>query len=400
MRLTLVKLSNLRALLVIRAVSIGLVLAVLCAASAPRVHAAQRRVHHRATSPSANHRHAASKGAHSGGSASTHIKTSSIAHRRTVHHRATIVRARMPVRRYSWMKNGATRSRRGSAVVEARETSAGSAETQQRSNLSAQRTSVVAGEIADPADSNTASPQDAADQIAAAELPAAPHAELHAAAVPDPFLSKNIVKMAPLRGSLESLIRQNEKTNADNLERIEDDADLEARITNGQLVRVPESSGLAVNPSLPEDRRYCRPWTASFLKDLSKAHETQFHRSFEVSSAVRTVAYQKHLMRTNGNAAPAEGDVASPHLTGATIDIAKRGLTRSELYWMRNRLQALQDQGKIDVEEEFRQSCFHITVYKSYVGAGPARKPNPHTLQTPEDDESPAAPADQPVHPA
>ena len=31
----------------------------------------------------------------------------------------------------------------------------------------------------------------------------------------------------------------------------------------------------------------------------------------------------------------------------------------------------LQTAGKIDVEEEFKQSCFHITVYKSYV---PARK--------------------------
>jgi Family of unknown function (DUF5715) len=307
----------------------------------------------------------------------------------------------MPVRRYSWMKNAgaSTRAARRPVAAEANEASAGSLESQQRSNLSAPQTSVAEGEVSDPADTNTASPQDAANQIAAAEMPAAPHAELRAAG-PDPFLNKNIVKMAPLRGSLESLIRQNEKTNADNLERIEDDADLEARITQGQLVRVPESSALAVNPSLPEDRRYCRPWTATFLKDLSKAHETQFHRAFEVSSAVRTVAYQKHLMRTNGNAAPAEGDIASPHLTGATIDIAKRGLTRSELYWMRNRLQALQDQGKIDVEEEFRQSCFHITVYKSYVGAGPARKPNPHTLQTPEDDESPAAAADQPVHPA
>ncbi len=76
-------------------------------------------------------------------------------------------------------------------------------------------------------------------------------------------------------------------------------------------------------------------------------------------------------MRINGNAAAAEGDVASPHLTGATIDIAKSGLTRSEIYWMRNRLSVLQNEGKIDVEEEFRQACFHITVYKSYTGTGP-----------------------------
>ena len=42
---------------------------------------------------------------------------------------------------------------------------------------------------------------------------------------------------------------------------------------------------------------------------------------------------------------------------------------------MRDRLNSLQTAGKIDVEEEFHQSCFHITVYKSYIGAGPAHKP-------------------------
>jgi hypothetical protein len=55
-------------------------------------------------------------------------------------------------------------------------------------------------------------------------------------------------------------------------------------------------------------------------------------------------------MRTNGNAAPAEGDVVSPHMTGATIDIAKHGLTREEMGWMRNRLLALEAEGKIDLE--------------------------------------------------
>jgi hypothetical protein len=93
----------------------------------------------------------------------------------------------------------------------------------------------------------------------------------------------------------------------------------------------------------------------------------------DVSSAVRTVAYQKQLMKTNGNATAAEGDVASPHLTGATIDIAKQGMSLREIAWMRTWLLALENAGKIDVEEEFQQSCFHITVYKSYVLSQPAR---------------------------
>jgi hypothetical protein len=68
----------------------------------------------------------------------------------------------------------------------------------------------------------------------------------------------------------------------------------------------------------------------------------------------------------NGNAAPAEGEDASPHLTGATVDIAKKGLSMGEVGWIRAYLMPLQAAGKIDVEEEFYQSCFHITVYRSY----------------------------------
>ncbi len=176
-----------------------------------------------------------------------------------------------------------------------------------------------------------------------------------------------------LRGSHDSLVRQNERNEADALERIEDDTDLADRISRGVLVPVPESSALAVNPALPQDRRYCRPWTASFLTDLARAHDAQFHRQLIVSSAVRTVEYQRHLMRRNHNAAAAEGDVVSPHLTGATIDIAKSGLNRRELAWMRERLLSLQNQGLIDVEEEFRQACFHITVYREYAPDLPSR---------------------------
>lgn len=170
-----------------------------------------------------------------------------------------------------------------------------------------------------------------------------------------------------MRGSLISLERQNEMADAEGLERIEDEEDLSDRIAHKLLVPVPLSAALAINGNLPEHHRYCRPWTARFLSDLARAHAAQFHGSLEVTSAVRTVEYQKRLMGVNGNAAAAEGDIVSPHLTGATIDIAKSGLTRQEIGWMRSWLLPLQSTGKIDVEEEFQQSCFHITVYKSYV---------------------------------
>lgn len=185
---------------------------------------------------------------------------------------------------------------------------------------------------------------------------------------------------APLRGSLESLERQNDRLEAEGLERIEDEADLAARIADKLLVPIPTSSALTVNPDLEENHRYCRPWTAKFLADLAKAHEAVFERPLIVSSAVRTVEYQRKLMRTNGNAAPAEGELVSPHLTGAAVDIAKKGLSRAEMAWMRKQLASLEAAGKIDVEEEFKQECFHITVYKSYA---PAEKMGPATAAKP-----------------
>jgi hypothetical protein len=177
-----------------------------------------------------------------------------------------------------------------------------------------------------------------------------------------------------LRGTHDSLVRQNARSEEENLQRIENDADLLDRIARGSLVRVPESTGLMVNPSLPDNRRYCRPWTADFLTEIARAHHSQFHKPLIVSSAVRTVEYQTHLMRINGNAADAEGDIVSPHLTGATIDIAKSGLSRRELQWMRSELIAYQNAGVIDVEEEFHQRCFHITVYKNYGPGSPTRR--------------------------
>ena len=190
---------------------------------------------------------------------------------------------------------------------------------------------------------------------------------------PEPrLLRARLLAAPPLRGSLASLVRQNEKLTAEGLVRIEDETDLSSRIAHKLLVPVPVSDNLTINPYLPAHHRYCRPWTARFLTDLARAHAALFHKPLKVSSAVRTVVYQEHLREINGNAAPAVGDIVSPHLTGATVDIAKDGLSQREIVWMRRWLLPLQAAGKIDVEEEFQQACFHIAVYKTYAPDRPA----------------------------
>ncbi|HZY61802.1 MAG TPA: DUF5715 family protein [Edaphobacter sp.] len=171
----------------------------------------------------------------------------------------------------------------------------------------------------------------------------------------------------PLRGSHEILVHQNEVADREGLDRIQNMDDLMDMRSKRILVPLPTSYALSVDDRLPSDRRYCRPWTAQFLKNMARAHYARFHSPLQINSAVRTVEFQQKLIRVNGNAAPAEGDTASPHLTGQAIDIAKHGLSRTEIAWMRGYLLPLIQEGKIDVEEEFQQACFHISVYKKYL---------------------------------
>jgi hypothetical protein len=176
----------------------------------------------------------------------------------------------------------------------------------------------------------------------------------------------------PLYGSHEILLHQNQMADRDGLDRVQNDADLQDLRRQKQLVPLPESEGLRVDYRLPEDRRFSRPWTAAFLSLLAADFYAAFHTPLQVDSAVRTVAVQQRLLRTNGNAAPTTGETASPHLTGQAVDIAKGGLNLTEIAWMRTYLQPMIDAGKIDVEEEFQQSCFHISVYRSFVPTIPA----------------------------
>ena len=173
----------------------------------------------------------------------------------------------------------------------------------------------------------------------------------------------------PLKGSREILIRQNVVADREGLYRIQDSADLNHMLQRGELVRLPVSKSLVVDKRLPSDRRYCRPWTAQFLDGLSKAYYARFHAPLQINSAVRTVEVQQRLQQSNGNAAATEGETASPHLTGQAVDIAKHGLSMAQIAWLRGALLPLKQQGKIDVEEEFQQACFHISVYRRAASA-------------------------------
>ena len=176
-----------------------------------------------------------------------------------------------------------------------------------------------------------------------------------------------LIMPPPLKGTHEILVHQNTMADEEGLTRIQDDVDLDRMRAAHLLVAFPDIAGLEVNYELPVNRRYARPWTVKFVADTARAFYARFHEPLHLSSAVRTVDYQLRLQRINGNAAAVDGDVASPHLTGQAIDFGKHGMSVAEIAWMRAYLLPLMRAGKVDVEEEFQQACFHISVYKRYV---------------------------------
>ncbi len=192
--------------------------------------------------------------------------------------------------------------------------------------------------------------------------------------LPGLYRNGRLVVPAPLKGSHEILVHQNMMADDEGLERIQDEEDLRRLRAAHLLVDLHETASLHINPELAADRRCARVWTVSFATDISRAFYARFHEPLQVNSAVRTVAYQVRLERTNGNAAGVDGEVASPHLTGQAMDLGKRGMSVAQIAWMRAYLLPLMQAGKIDVEEEFQQACFHISVYRTYLPAVPARR--------------------------
>jgi Family of unknown function (DUF5715) len=168
------------------------------------------------------------------------------------------------------------------------------------------------------------------------------------------------------RPSHDSLLRQNEEIDRLDLPRIQDDAELEQLKAVHELVPIEANETLRFDPRLDPSRRYCRPWTRDFVADLSEVYYNQFHAQIQVNSAVRTVKGQKKLRRHNRNAAPAEGDTASSHLAGITVDLQRRGMSKDQIHFVERYLFYLKAIGLVEPEEERHQWVFHIMVSDHY----------------------------------
>ncbi len=186
------------------------------------------------------------------------------------------------------------------------------------------------------------------------------------------LLTANVVEGGPpsLVGSHESQYKQNDRAEEYGLPVIKDDAELRALKSSGTLVPIP--SMVKIDQRLSNEWRWCLVESTYFIGDIGLEFQEIFGRKFQVNSAVRTVRRQLEITYgdkrspPNGNAAPVSGRRKSSHLTGATIDIAKIGLTKDELNWLREKLLQLEALGKIEATEEQQQAVFHVMVFRNY----------------------------------
>jgi hypothetical protein len=80
---------------------------------------------------------------------------------------------------------------------------------------------------------------------------------------------------------------------------------------------------------------------------------------------VRTLGYHRQLIKRNRNAAKCKTALTcSPHLTGSTVDISKKGLSVLELDTLRMELRKLHECGVVNLINE--RAVFHVFVHPNY----------------------------------
>ncbi len=186
---------------------------------------------------------------------------------------------------------------------------------------------------------------------------------------------------AELKGSPGKLAEQNRVADDYDLTRMDGPAIIRRLVRSGYLVAIPRRGrGYYIDRKLGKgySRRdvlsYARPWVKRFLDREGVQYADRFHGArFKISSLVRTERYQELLKGRNVNAARGDDDeTRSPHLTGAAVDISKKGMSPRQLAWMRDHLVALQERGWIIGTEEMATNAFHVFVEPDF-----GREPEP-----------------------
>ena len=155
----------------------------------------------------------------------------------------------------------------------------------------------------------------------------------------------------------DSILLENEVAEGMGAYRYFTQAQVDAAVQDGTLVRLYTSYVLIVSPKLPMERRYALPATVTFVNTLATEFFLQFHQPLMVDSAIRAATTQRGLHLRN--AAAAYGPKASSHERGTTVDISKH-LTKAQQRWLLVRLVYYHALGRVLVINE--RSCYHLFV--------------------------------------
>ncbi len=139
------------------------------------------------------------------------------------------------------------------------------------------------------------------------------------------------------------------------------------------FVRIPSKGrGFYIDPrlgrrfSVPHALLFARKWVRDYILAEADSFAAAFPKSkFKITSLVRTTGYQNSLMRRNRVAARCKTPLTcSPHLTGSTLDISKKGLSKLQRQWFRDRHISQQKCGQVSVIPE--KAAFHIFVHPEF----------------------------------
>ena len=171
---------------------------------------------------------------------------------------------------------------------------------------------------------------------------------------------------AALRARTGHLRLENRGAERDDLTRMRDLGMVTRFRKAGLLVPLRAETATYYVAGVAPPLRVARPWTRRFVEQFAAALHGLFGTRLRVTSLTRTTLWQLALRRTNASAAAASGPLGSSHLTGASVDLSKRGLSAKTTSWMRTVLRRLHAQRLVHATEEFHEPHFHVLVRRRY----------------------------------
>lgn len=163
-----------------------------------------------------------------------------------------------------------------------------------------------------------------------------------------------------LRGSPESMVRQNRIARASDVQFLRTPADVHAAVDAGELVPVEGNENYAVNRiSFP----FARPEARLFLERFSEQYRAACGEQLVVTSLTRASSLQ-----------PPNAHQLSVHPTGLAVDLR---ISQSEdcRSYLESTLLTMEEEGVLDVTRERNPPHYHLAIfpeaYLAYIGEAP-----------------------------